>query len=156
MLWAWFWKARYWQHETFLETNWRWGDTNFMSHALLGFLGNMSSQDHLLQLLKLLPKPLFYCTFCSAFSLDKFCGLCHTILLSKSRCTVVSHPMEKLWFLFKNWTPCIWFNTFVPNFSISQIRLKSKFKTNFYDSKSKLKNVLLHTFPVELSLKFSP
>ena len=35
MLWAWFWKARYWQHETFLETNWRWGDTNFMSHAPL-------------------------------------------------------------------------------------------------------------------------
>ena len=94
-LWAWFWKARYWQHETFLETNWRWGDTNFMSHAaeaafaLLGFLGNMSSQDHLLQLLKLLQtKPLFYCTFCSAFSLDKFCGLCHTILLSKSRCVL--------------------------------------------------------------------
>ena len=55
--------------------------------TLLGFLGNMSSQDHLLQLLKLLQtKPLFYCTFCSAFSLDKFCGLCHTILLSKSRC----------------------------------------------------------------------
>ena len=54
--------------------------------------------------------------------------------------------MEKLILLFKNWTPRIRLNTFVPNFSISQIRLKSKFKTNFPDSKSKLWNVLLGTF----------
>ena len=47
-------------------------------------------------------------------------------------------------------------NTFVPNSSISQIRLKSKFKGNFYDSKSKFWNVLLYTFSFEMGLKFSP
>ena len=64
--------------------------------------------------------------------------------------------MEKLNLLFKNWTPRIRLNTFVPNFSISQIRLKSKFKTNFHDSKSKLRNVLLGTFHLEMGLKFTP
>ena len=38
------------------------------------------------------------------------------------------------------------------------LRLKSKFKTNFHDSKSKFSNVLLYTFPLELEmgLKFTP
>ena len=79
-----------------------------------------------------------------------------TLNVNKQIIMSLLQTMEKLNLLFKNWTPRIRLNTFVPNFSISQIRLKSKFKTNFYDSKSKLKNVLLHTFPLEMSLKFSP
>ena len=47
-------------------------------------------------------------------------------------------------------------NTFVPKSSIFKIRLKSKFKSSFYDSKSKFWNVLLHTFRWELGLKFTP
>ena len=57
---------------------------------------------------------------------------------------------------WKNSNSCskIGLNTFVPNSSISQIRLKSKFKTNFHDSK--LRNVLLGTFHLEIGLKFTP
>ena len=52
--------------------------------------------------------------------------------------------------------PRIQLNTFVPNFHISQIRLKSKFKTNFHDSKSNFWNVILQTFHWEMYLKFTP
>ena len=52
--------------------------------------------------------------------------------------------------------PRIRLNTFVPNSNISQIRLKSKFKTTFYDSKSKFWNVMLQTFHWEMYLKFTP
>ena len=54
--------------------------------------------------------------------------------------------------LWENSTFCskiglrIQLNTFVPNSNISQTRLKSKFGTNFYDSKSKFWNVMLQTF----------
>ena len=58
--------------------------------------------------------------------------LCQHLLLTP--------PGRTLW---ENSTFCskiglrIRLNTFVPNFNIFQIRLKSKFGTNFYDSKSK-------------------
>ena len=48
-----------------------------------------------------------------------------------------SHTVLKLYFWFKIWTPRIRLNTFVPNSNIFQIRLKSEFKTSFYDPRSK-------------------
>ena len=127
MLWAWFWKARYWQHETFLETNWRWGDTNFMSHAPLWV-----TWVHRIIFFNFWS---FYKP--SRFSIVPFALLlvwinsvaCVTLFFYQNPvvcCTVVSHTMEKLWFLFKNWTPRIWLNTFVPNSSISQTKTQIK------------------------------
>ena len=66
------------------------------------------------------------------------------------------HTVRKLYFLFKIWTPRIRLNTFVPNSNIFQIRLKSEFKTSFYDPRSKFWNVMLQTFHWEMYLKFSP
>ena len=58
-----------------------------------------------------------------------------------------AHTVEKFYFLFnKFWGLRFRLSTFVPNSNICLIRLKSKFKSSFYDSKPKLWNVLLHTF----------
>ena len=72
-------------------------------------------------------------------------ALLYTLLQNSNSCSII-----------RNLRPRIRLNTFVPNLSISQIRLKSKFKTNFHDSKSKLRNVLLGTFHLEMGLKFTP
>ena len=64
-----------------------------------------------------------------------------------------------------NWTPQFHqkilrtpysLNAFVPKFSIFQTWLKTNLKTSFYDSKSKIRNVMLHTFHWEMCLKFTP
>ena len=77
--------------------------------------------------------------------------LCQHLLLAPS----IAHCGKTLLFVQKIGLR-IWLNTFVPNSNISQIRLKSKFKTTFYDSKSKFWNVILQTFHWEMYLKFTP